>query len=41
MRNRTIGSFFFAEARITGNVYLDMLEEFIYCRIADFHPIVF
>jgi hypothetical protein len=40
MRNRTIGSFF-EEARIKGNLYHDMLEQFIYRRIVDFHLIVF
>ena len=38
MKNRIIGPFFFIEKSITGLVYQDMLEEFLYPQVADLQP---
>jgi hypothetical protein len=38
MKGRVIGPFTFADAIITGDVYLGMLEQFVYPQAADFQP---
>ena len=39
MKDRIIGSFFFfCEPTVTGPVYLDMLEQFVYPQVAAFQP---
>ena len=38
MKNRIIGPFFFHEKSITGPVYQDMLEQFVYPQVADLQP---
>jgi hypothetical protein len=36
MKDRIIGPFFFVEATVTGDVYPDVLEQFMYPQVADF-----
>ena len=36
MKDRIIGPFFFCEATVTGSVYLDMLEQFVYPQVDAF-----
>jgi hypothetical protein len=38
MKDRIIAPLFFVEATVRGGVYLDMLEQFMYPRVADFQP---
>jgi hypothetical protein len=35
IKGSIIGSFFFVEATVTGGVYLDMLEQFMYSQVPD------
>jgi hypothetical protein len=38
MKDRIIRPFFFVEATVTGGIYLDVLEEFVYPQEADLQP---
>jgi hypothetical protein len=38
MKDSIVGPFFFMEATVTGSVYLDMLEQFVYPQVADLQP---
>ena len=38
IKDRIIGLFFFCEPTVTGHVYLDMLEQFLYPQVAAFQP---
>ena len=38
MKDRIIGPFFFRERTVTGPVYLDMLEQFVYPQVVALQP---
>jgi hypothetical protein len=38
MKDRIIGPFYFMEATVTGDVYLDMMEQFVYPKVVDLQP---